>query len=248
MTYAFFCDECGAALPAQGSSCAVCRLYFGTTLPRPQVQVVQSPLSLSMLVPPGALGPGSLLAQRYSIICQVGQGGFGAVYKAKDCLEKNKLVAIKQISLNGLSPQKMIEATDTYNRELMYLSQLKHVNLPRVYDHFTDPEHWYVVMEYIEGKTLEDMLKTVRGGHFSEKRVLNIGITMCSVLGYLHAQHPPIIYRDVKPTNILFTPEGHLSLIDFGIARLYRPGQAKDTGQLGSPGYAAPEQYGKAQT
>jgi serine/threonine protein kinase len=248
MTYALFCDECGAALPAQGSSCAVCGQYFGTTLPRPQVQVVQTPLSPSMPVPAGALGPGSLLAQRYAIICQVGQGGFGAVYKAKDCFEKNKLVAIKQISLNGLSPQKMIEATDTYNRELMYLSQLKHENLPRVYDHFTDPEHWYVVMEYIEGKTLEDILKTVRGGHFSVKRVLNIGIMMCSVLGYLHAQHPPIIYRDVKPANILFTPEGHLSLIDFGIARLYRPGQAKDTGQLGSPGYAAPEQYGRAQT
>jgi serine/threonine protein kinase len=249
MTYAFFCDECGAALPAQGSSCAVCRQYFGTSLPRPIVQAVQTPPPPPPIsVPVGALHPGSLLAQRYSIICQVGQGGFGAVYKAKDCYEKNKLVAIKQISLNGLSPQKMIEATDTYNRELMCLSQLKHENLPHVYDHFTDPEHWYVVMEYIEGKTLEDMLQTVRGGHFSVKRVLNIGITMCSVLGYLHAQHPPIIYRDVKPANILFSPEGRLSLIDFGIARHYRPGQAKDTGQLGSPGYAAPEQYGRAQT
>jgi serine/threonine protein kinase len=201
-----------------------------------------------MSVPAEDLRPGSLLAQRYWIISQVGQGGFGAVYKAKDCYEKHKIVAIKQISLKGLSPQKIIEATDTYNRELMCLSQLKHENLPCVYDHFTDPEHWYVMMEYIEGKTLEDILTKVRGGHLSVKKVLDIGITLCTVLGYLHAQHPPIIYRDVKPANILLTREGRLALIDFGIARHYRPGQAKDTGPLGSPGYAAPEQYGKAQT
>jgi serine/threonine protein kinase len=247
MTSALFCDECGAALPAQATSCTVCRQYFGTSLPSPLIEAVQKPQP-PMPVPAGALHPRSLLAQRYFIISQIGQGGFGTVYKAKDCYEKHKLVAIKQISLNGLSPQKMIEATDSYNRELMCLSQLKHENLPRVYDHFTDPEHWYVVMEYIEGKALEDMLTTVRGGHFSVKRVLDIGITLCSVLSYLHAQHPPIIYRDVKPANILITREGRLSLIDFGIARHYRPGQAKDTGPLGSPGYAAPEQYGKAQT
>ena len=248
MTSALFCDVCGAALPAQATSCAVCRQYFGTSLSSPPVEAAQTFLPPLMTAPAGVLRPGSFLAQRYSIINQVGQGGFGVVYKAKDCYEKHKLVAIKQISLNGLSPQKMIEATDMYNRELMYLSQLKHENLPRVYNHFTDSEHWYVVMEYIEGKTLEDMLTTARGGHLSVKKVLDIGITMCSVLGYLHAQHPPIIYRDVKPANILFTREGHLSLIDFGIARHYRPEQAKDTGSLGSPGYAAPEQYGRAQT
>jgi serine/threonine protein kinase len=248
MTLALFCDECGAELPAQATSCAVCRQYFGASVPPPQIAAVQTPLPLPLSTPAGVLYPGSMLAQRYWIISQVGQGGFGAVYKAKDCSEKNKLVAIKQISLKGLSPQKMIEATDTYNREIMCLSQLKHENLPRVYDHFTDPHHWYVVMEYIEGKTLEDMLKTARGGRFSVKKVVEIGITMSSVLSYLHAQYPPIIYRDVKPANILFTREGRLSLIDFGIARQYRPGQAKDTGPLGSPGYAAPEQYGRAQT
>lgn len=248
MTLALFCDECGAELPAQATSCAVCRQYFGASVPPPQKAAVRAPLPLPLATPVGGLHPGSMLAQRYWIISQVGQGGFGAVYKAKDCSEKNKLVAIKQISLKGLSPQKMIEATDTYNRELMCLSQLKHENLPRIYDHFTDPEHWYVVMEYIEGKTLEDMLKTARGGRFSVKKVVEIGITMSSVLSYLHTQYPPIIYRDVKPANILFTREGRLSLIDFGIARQYRPGQAKDTGPLGSPGYAAPEQYGRAQT
>ena len=104
MTSELFCDECGAALPAQATSCAVCRQYFGTSLPRPLIKAVQTPLPPPMSVPAGALQPGSLLAQRYSIINQVGQGGFGAVYKAKDCYEKNKLVAIKQISLNGQCP------------------------------------------------------------------------------------------------------------------------------------------------
>jgi tRNA A-37 threonylcarbamoyl transferase component Bud32 len=248
MTSALFCDECGAALPTQAMSCALCGYRSGTSLPPPLVKAVQAPLPPPLAASAGALRPGSLLAQRYGIISQIGQGGFATVYKAKDCDQKNKLVAIKQISLQGLSPKEMIEATDVYNRELMYLSKLKHENLPRIYDHFTDPEHWYVVMEYIEGKTLEDTLKTVRGGHLSAKKVLDTGITLCSVLGYLHAQYPPIIYRDVKPANILITREGRLSLIDFGIARHFRVGQAKDTGALGSPGYAAPEQYGKAQT
>lgn len=248
MSSALFCDECGAALPAHATSCAVCRQYVGFSLPQPLLAATQLPLPPLTATPAGDLRSGSLLARRYLIISQVGQGGFSTVYGAKDCNERNKLVAIKQINLNGLSPQKMIEATDTYNRELMWLSHLKHENLPRIYDHFTDPGHWYVVMEYIEGKSLEDRLKTARGGHLSVNKVIDVGITMCNVLGYLHAQSPPIIYRDVKPANILFTREGRLSLIDFGIARQYRPGQAKDTGPLGSPGYAAPEQYGRAQT
>src|SRR5437763_17125018 len=110
----------------------------------------------------GALYPGFLLADRYRILGEIGQGGFATVYKAQD-LDRRKLVAIKQITLSQLSPQEMIEVTDSYNREIMYLSRLKHENLPRIYDHFTDPEHWYVVMDYIEGETLDDLLtKTSR--------------------------------------------------------------------------------------
>jgi Protein kinase domain len=104
------------------------------------------------------------------------------------------------------------------------------------------------VMDYIEGETLEDMLQKVRGGALPVKKALDIAIALCDVLGYLHEQRPPIIFRDVKPANIMITPQDRVYLIDFGIARLYRPGQAKDTGALGSPGYASPEQYGKAQT
>jgi serine/threonine protein kinase len=248
MTITLFCDECGAAITSQVTYCTVCRHRIGTSSPRPLAQTTHVAPSLSMTSPTGPLQSGSLLAQRYLIVDQIGQGGFATVFKARDRYQKNKLVAVKQINLASLSPKEMIEATDSYNREITLLSRLRHDSLPRIYDQFTDPEHWYVVMDYIEGETLEDMLQRTRGGSLAVKKALDIAIALCDVLGYLHEQRPPIIFRDVKPANIMITPQGRIYLIDFGIARLYRPGQAKDTGALGSPGYAAPEQYGKAQT
>jgi WD40 repeat protein len=103
-------------------------------------------------------------------------------------------------------------------------------------------------MDFIEGETLEDHLCTVPGGYLPVEEVLRIGIELCTVLDYLHTRQPPIIFRDLKPDNIMMTSNGHLYLIDFGIARHFKPGQARDTIAFGSPGYAAPEQYGKAQT
>src|SRR6266487_3496724 len=248
MTSALFCDECGAALPAQATSCAVCRQYFGAFSPSPPVQAIRASLPLIMATCAGALRPGTLFAQRYRILDQVGDGGFGVIYKAEDLDQHRRFVAIKQINLSQLSPQQMIEATDSFNREVGCLSQLKHDHIPRIHDHFTDPDHWYVVMDYIGGETLEDKLKKVRRGRFSTQQVFDIGIALCDVLGYLHAQRPPIVFRDVKPANIMQTKTGRLYLIDFGIARHYAPGQSRDTAPLGSPAYAAPEQYGKAQT
>ena len=251
MTSALFCDQCGAALPAQATSCAVCRKYFGmasTASSTSPVWAAGASLSPSMAASADVLRPGSLFVFRYRILAKVGEGGFGVIYKARDLDQHNRLVAIKQINLSLLSPQKMIEATDSYNREVGYLSQLQHENIPRFYDYFTDPGNWYVVMDYIEGETLEDKLQKARHGCFSRQKVLDIGIALCDVLGYLHAQRPPIIFRDVKPGNIMLTKTGRIYLIDFGIARHYTAGQRRDTAPLGSPGYAAPEQYGKAQT
>jgi serine/threonine protein kinase len=194
------------------------------------------------------LDAGSLLADRYRILAKVGEGGFGVVYKARDIKRRHRLVAIKQIDLSGLSPRQIIEATDSYNREVSMLSRLSHRNLPRIYDHFTDPTHWYVVMQYIEGETLEDSLKRAKGGRLLLKQVRAIGVQLSNVLSYLHAQTPSIIFRDVKPANIMRTRRGRLYLIDFGIARRFNPDKKRDTGALGSPGYAAPEQYGRAQS
>jgi serine/threonine protein kinase len=197
-----------------------------------------------------------LLQGRYQVLGQVGTGGFGAVYRALDTMRGDEVVAVKQINLRGLTPQETIEATDGFNREVQLLSMLSHEHLPRIHDHFTDPEHWYLVMDFIPGETLERYLmddavsrvsrQAIRMLSFDE--ILNIGVQLCEVLAYLHTRQPVIIFRDLKPSNIMRTPVGKLFLIDFGIARRFTPGKLKDTIPLGSPGYAAPEQYGKSQT
>lgn len=249
-----FCDQCGAANASHATVCFACHQPLHApptaqaTQTSVQVQVSAGQTALVSITPAAPSVPGSHLHQRYHIISEIGQGGFGLVYKAQDSQNKNKLVAIKQINLHSLSPRAIIDATDTYNREVSLLSTLKHANLPCIYDHFTDPDHWYLVMDFIKGETLEDYLQKAKKGYLRVREVLTIGIELCTVLGYLHTQKPPIIFRDVKPANIMRTPKGKLYLIDFGIARHFTPGQRKDTGPLGSPGYAAPEQYGKAQT
>jgi len=192
--------------------------------------------------------PFTLLASRYRILARIGEGGFGTVYKARDRRQYGKLVAIKAINMSSLSAQEKIEVTDSFNREITLLSRLEHKYLPRIRHQFTDPDHWYIVMDYIEGQTLEELLARSPRGRLSLNQVAKIGIALCDVLSHLHRQRPSIIYRDVKPSNIMLTPWGRLYLIDFGIARRYQPGQARDTGPLGSPGYAAPEQYGRKQT
>src|SRR5438128_11181862 len=103
-------------------------------------------------------------------------------------------------------------------------------------------------MEFIEGETLEEYLNKASRGYLPLIEALDIGMQLCTVLDYLHTRFPPIIFRDLKPANIMRTANGHLYLIDFGIARHFKPGQSRDTMALGSPGYAAPEQYGRAQT
>ncbi|HLZ62886.1 MAG TPA: serine/threonine-protein kinase [Ktedonosporobacter sp.] len=231
-----YCQSCGADNPAEHSTCFACHHALDAST----VADASTPL----------------LNQRYRLLTQVGAGGFGAVYKAKDTQaaeNRPALVAIKQTNLRGLTPQEAIEATDTFHREVALLSHLKHANLPRIYEHFTDPDHWYLVMDFIEGETLEDYLHQGSIGNTGTHslpldEVCRIGLQLCEVLHYLHTRQPAIIFRDLKPTNIMRTPKGHLFLIDFGIARHFKPGQTRDTIPLGSPGYAAPEQYGKQQT
>ena len=219
-----YCNNCGVAYQGQAERCFVC----------------EAPLH----APSREL----LLKGRYRILFLVGQGGFGAVYKVEDTQSGNRPLAMKEINLSALTAQEAIEATGAFNREVHLLSDLTHPNLTRIYDHFTGREHWYLVMDYIEGETLEQHLKRTRSGRLPLREVLDIGIQLCAVLDYLHTREPSIIFRDLKPANVMRTSAGHLYLIDFGIARHFKPGQPRDTIPLGSPGYAAPEQYGRAQT
>ncbi|GCE10656.1 hypothetical protein KTT_05150 [Tengunoibacter tsumagoiensis] len=187
------------------------------------------------------------MKQRYRILRTIGKGGMGAVYEAEDLQLGNRLVAVKEMSEQNLSPQELARAADNFKQEAHLLAKLQHPNLPSIHDYFTESGRWYLVMNFIPGQTLSDYLAK-KGGKLPLVEALRIGITLCTVLEYLHEQRPPIIFRDLKPSNIIRSPQGEIYLIDFGIARHFKPGQAQDTMAFGSAGYAAPEQYGRSQT
>lgn len=225
-----FCDNCGAANTPTARFCQYC----ATPLPFKHTT--------------GMLPEQALLNGRYQLEMRIGQGGMGAVYKAIDTRFNNRAIAVKEMSRAGLSPTQVQEAEAAFERESHLLADMLHPNLPRIYDHFTESERSYLVMDFIEGRTLEDYLEQAGGGPLQLSLVLDWGEQICDVLHYLHSHQPPIIFRDLKPSNVMISESGHIYLIDFGIARVFKPGQSHDTVALGSPGYAAPEQYGKAQS
>ena len=245
-----YCEACGAANEPTAEQCFACQQPFIDEHIE-GVESTQAPAANDGDNRDAALdsrlAAGSLLQDRYKIVQEVGTGGFGSVYRASDTLFGNRMVAIKEIRLQGLKPNEVIDATDTFNREASILSELRHPNLPRIYDSFTAPEHWYLVMDFIDGETLETYLDKI-GGRLLPDEVLEIGIQLCTVLDYLHTRQTPVIFRDLKPTNIMITTYKQVYLIDFGAARYFKPGRSRDTIAFGSPGYASPEQYGKAQT
>lgn len=169
----------------------------------------------------------------------------GAVYQARD-MRRGTICAIKEMSLSQVPPDERAQAVQNFRGEAKILSALNHPNLPTFTGLFTEGQRYFLVMEYIEGQTLEQLLE--QNGPFPERRVLGWGRQLCDVLEYLHSQNPPIIFRDIKPGNIMLTHDGHIKLIDFGIARFFRLAGSRDTQMLGTPGFAPPEQYGKAQT
>jgi serine/threonine protein kinase len=137
--------------------------------------------------------------------------------------------------------------TDRFLREALLLARLHHPSIPTLYDYFFEDGYWYLVMDYVPGTTLSAYLQ--RHAPLAALEALNYTMQLCDVLDYLHRQTPPIIFRDLKPSNIILMPDGTLMLVDFGIARYFKEGQVNDTTDFGSPGYASPEQYqGAAQT
>lgn len=239
-----FCDKCGAANRSQAQFCRIC----GNALPLMQHRGVVQNTGIYALASNSLLMPQTQLRGRYVILSLAGRGGYGAVYKARDASFGNRLVAIKEINQNTLNDQERTAAAETFYHEALLLAGLTHPNLPRIYEQFTEGGRSYLVMDFIEGETLDDLIQKLPGHRMSVDRVLDLALALCSVLEYLHNRQPPIIFRDLKPANIMVTPAGNLFLIDFGIARHFKPGQKKDTAALGSAGYAPPEQYGKSQT
>ncbi|MBN1149444.1 MAG: protein kinase, partial [Anaerolineales bacterium] len=188
------------------------------------------------------LQPGVILHQRYRIVKSLGQGGFGAMYRAWD-MTLDRQCAIKE-NLDT-SP----EARRQFLREAKILANLSHPNLPRVTDYFfIQLQGQYLVMDYVEGQDLQEMIDD-QGGGLPEDRVLPWIEQVCEALEYLHSQNLPIIHRDIKPANIKITPQGQAMLVDFGIAKLYDPNLKTTVGaQAVTAGFSPVEQYGKGVT
>ena len=195
------------------------------------------------------LAPDTVLQGRYRILKTLGGGGMGAVYLAQDRRQADRQVAVKEMTPDtNASPAEQAQAQQLFQQEFSMLALLDHPNLPKVYDYFSESGKHYIVMDYIDGKTLEDILND-RPDFLPESQMIDWAAQLCDVLTYLHNRQPPVIFRDLKPHNIMVDRSGTIKLIDFGIARFFKPSQQKDTLRMGTAGYAPPEQYaGKGQT
>ena len=241
------CDVCGTANPQQAKFCFSC----GTSLhdssyPRSTTKATSSHSSPHSDME--NLRSNHLLKQRYRICSLVGQGGMGAVYQAEDIQFGNRFMAVKEMRLGALNFEEVSQAISSFQSEALLLAGLMHPNIPRIFDHFSEDGRWYLLMDFIDGPTLEEYLNKSPRGYLPIEEVIDIGLQLCTALDYLHTRQLPIIFRDLKPANIIRTSNGQIFLIDFGIARHFKPGQLKDTIPFGSVGYAAPEQYGRVQT
>lgn len=180
---------------------------------------------------------------RYKISGVLGQGGMGAVYLVEDQSLFGTLWALKELRDVLLSPADRALAIQQFQREAQLLLSLAHPNLPKISHYFEENGRQHLVMEYIDGDTLETLCQT-SATFLPEAQVVDWAVQICDVLEYLHGQSPPVIFRDLKPANIMLAKDGKIKLIDFGIARHFQPGKTQDTQMMGTPGYAAPEQYG----
>ncbi|HEU5347446.1 MAG TPA: serine/threonine-protein kinase [Ktedonobacterales bacterium] len=241
------CQHCGTPNRADASYCNTCGYALkGATVVHPAASAARG-TTAGPLHPTGRLPSQSRLAGCYIISRTIGQGGMAAVYQATDIRNQSQ-VAIKEMSQDSLAPSELKEALDSFVQEAELLMSLRHKGLPRVSGHFSEGSRHYLVMEYIEGKTLEQRLTAAGGKALPEREVVAWADQIADVLTYLHNRRPPVIFRDLKPANIMVTNSGRIKLIDFGIARVFVPGRTRDTQVLGTPGFAPPEQYGKAQT
>ena len=189
----------------------------------------------------GPLPPDIVLEKRYKIISSVKTGGMGAVYKARD-LKLNNICAVKELLPSYENTDKQKQAEEWFKREAKLLAGLDHANLPKVSDYFVSDNRYYLVMSFVEGEDLENVLEKEGKPGLSQDKVLHITVQILKVLDYLHSQKPPIIYRDIKPANIMLHKDGRAMLIDFGIARALQHDSNTIKTAIGTPGYVPEEQ------
>jgi eukaryotic-like serine/threonine-protein kinase len=181
-----------------------------------------------------------VLQGRYAIIKPLGQGGMGTVFLAQDKRLSNRFCVVKKLRLDGFDSEDKHKATTFFEREAMILSSLKHPNVVAIQDYFQEHGNYFLVMEYVKGDNLQQLLKK-RGEPFSEKQVISWALAILNVLHYLHSHKPPVMYRDIKPSNIMLSTTDGIKLVDFGIARPYA--EHSENTHVVSGGYSPPEQY-----
>ncbi|GAB4482040.1 MAG: PQQ-binding-like beta-propeller repeat protein [Anaerolineales bacterium] len=210
---------------------------------------IDVPSSVEKRVVTGQLVSGTTLVSRYLIQEVIGVGGMGSVYRARDLHFPNvvKLVAVKEMINQAPDPLVRQTIVQNFEREANILATLSHPSIPRIYDYFTLENRSYLVLEFVNGRDLETILAQTEG-FLPEEQVLAWAIQLCDVIAFLHNHKPdPIIFRDMKPSNVMINQHNHVILVDFGIAKPFQVGQ-KGT-MIGTEGYSPPEQYrGEANT
>jgi hypothetical protein len=197
---------------------------------------------------PLAVGATLTGKHEYCIKLLVGGGGMAWVYQVEKLSPEGMSIwALKELRSQTQDPETQAHARKLFDQEATILAQLSHPNLPQVIDFFEDQGRAYLVMEFIWGESLEKRLEKSQSP-LMERQVLQWAVQICQVLSYLHTRQPPVIFRDLKPSNIMVNNAGVIKLVDFGIARTYKEHKLRDTIALGSENYAAPEQWGQAQT
>jgi len=197
-----------------------------------------------------AFESGTILRERYRLTNIVGQGGMGNVYRAEDLRLPGRLCAIKEVRPDPLATAEgRAQAREQFLQEASILAQLDHPNLPKVSDYFTEGGNEYLVMDYVPGDDLSQVLKASRerGQKLDQKVVLSWADQIIDALAYLHVQDPPVLHRDIKPANIKLTPDQRIKLVDFGLVKLLAADEARTITVLQGRGtalYTPLEQYG----
>ena len=218
-----YCSKCGTENPDTLNFCSSC----GSVLFSPSIN--------------DPLAPGIILEHRYKIIKLVKTGSMGAIYQAIDT-KFETICAVKELLPNFDDPQEQAEATEWFKREARLLNKLDHPNLPKVFDYFISKGRYYLVMTFIEGDDLEAILEEYGNPGLPLKEVIDWTKEILDILIYLHNHEPPIIYRDIKPSNIMIHSDGRATLVDFGIARTIKRGGLTQKTAIGTPGYTPIEQ------
>ncbi|BAM00377.1 MULTISPECIES: serine/threonine-protein kinase [Caldilinea] len=199
------------------------------------------------------LESGKVLRGRYAIQELVGQGGMGAVYRAADLRLSGRICAVKEVlpalTESSATPEELEQIAEQFRTEASTLARLDHPNLPKVSDYFSIGGREYLVMDFVEGKDLQEILQEAqrRGERLSEAQVLAYASQLLDALEYMHSQNPPVVHRDIKPSNIKVTPRGTVKLVDFGLVKILRTNDSRTVTVVqgrGTVAYTPLEQYG----